>query len=291
MSKPVFILSSGRCGSTLLQRLINSNPRFAICGEHGGFLRPLAQTYQTLTADKQVQSYIHEKGNDRAAFLKSIRVSNSFTAWDNFFQRDDVITQMRALIRGLLQADETLRWGFKEVRYTGLDVLPMLRDLFPEAQYLFLVRHPLDVITSRATSFLRPIGTRAVAGEVQARQRYTKGILDSLNGWQRLYETLFAVAKDMPGQSLTVRYEELSAADPALIKSLEQFLGEGRFNVGDVLRHKIDPAERGGALESLAASILLENWDHVVACVGETATEAGYTLSRQSLEAVASRPD
>jgi hypothetical protein len=36
---PIFLLGTGRCGSTLLQKILNSVDNVMIYGEHGGFLR------------------------------------------------------------------------------------------------------------------------------------------------------------------------------------------------------------------------------------------------------------
>lgn len=41
--QPVFVLSAGRSGSTLLQKLLNSSQELVIWGEHMGILRHLAR--------------------------------------------------------------------------------------------------------------------------------------------------------------------------------------------------------------------------------------------------------
>ena len=45
---PILLLGSGRCGSTLLQRVLNSSPEITVWGEHAGFLTSIAQSYFTL---------------------------------------------------------------------------------------------------------------------------------------------------------------------------------------------------------------------------------------------------
>ena len=40
---PIFLLGTGRCGSTLLQKILNSVENAMIYGEHGGFLKQVAR--------------------------------------------------------------------------------------------------------------------------------------------------------------------------------------------------------------------------------------------------------
>jgi len=42
---PIFLLGTGRSGTTLLQRIINSAEDVIIWGEHGGFLSQVSEAY------------------------------------------------------------------------------------------------------------------------------------------------------------------------------------------------------------------------------------------------------
>jgi hypothetical protein len=43
-----------------------------------------------------------------------------------------------------------VHWGFKEIRYgLGDRVLEMLADLYPYGRFIFIVRHPVEVIASK----------------------------------------------------------------------------------------------------------------------------------------------
>ena len=53
---PIFIFSSGRCGSTLMQRILNSYTDITVWGEHNGFLLDIAEAFFMLL-DKRNDRY------------------------------------------------------------------------------------------------------------------------------------------------------------------------------------------------------------------------------------------
>ena len=58
---PIFLLGTGRCGSTLMQKVLNSVENVMIFGEHGGFLRQIAKAYFLNQEDKKIAKYIMRK--------------------------------------------------------------------------------------------------------------------------------------------------------------------------------------------------------------------------------------
>ncbi len=47
--RPVFVISTGRSGSTLVQRLLNCHPAQVVWGEHHGFLASLLGAYMQMS--------------------------------------------------------------------------------------------------------------------------------------------------------------------------------------------------------------------------------------------------
>jgi hypothetical protein len=110
---PLFILSGGRSGSTLLQRLFNTHPNAFIYGEHNGFLRPLCQSFRLL----ELYSKMSEKHG--ALIREKQDVSETFIAWARPFDQPEYIAKLRILISELYKIDELPKnsvWGFKEIR-------------------------------------------------------------------------------------------------------------------------------------------------------------------------------
>jgi hypothetical protein len=287
MERPVFVLSSGRCGSTLLQRLLNSNPRLAIAGEHGGFLRSLSASYFYATRLEAVKKNIFARKQSRKTFAKNIRSSDKMVAWENFFTEEDFKESYRNFVRSLFCFDPALRWGFKEIGYGVRDeVAEMLRALFPEAYFIYLLRHPLDVVVSKATAFPRPrkLAQAALKGNNEAAERYRSLLNDYAVNWGRLYRHLLELAERDP-LSFTLRYEDLVARSAETLAGLEAFLGEGAFDVDSVLQHQVNVGPGNQEIKRLAVDVLLADWDKIVEEIDAPAAKAGYDLSRDHLEA------
>lgn len=285
MERPVFVLSSGRCGSTLVQRLLNSNPRFAIAGEHGGFLRSLSASYFYPLRLEAAQKNLFGRQQTRESFAKNIRKSGKMVAWENFFGEAEYQEAYRAFIRTLFCYDPALRWGFKEISYAVRDEVPeMLRELFPEAQFIILLRHPVEVIISKATAFPRPrkLAEAALSGDGEAAARHQALLTDYGDNWGKLYRHLLDFAESEPCCHI-IRYEDLVTRSTEALTGLEEFLGEGGFDVASILGQPVNVGGGENATRRLATQVVLENWEKITAAVSAPAAQAGYELSREVL--------
>jgi hypothetical protein len=147
--KPVFLLSPGRSGSTLLQRYLNCSTDLILWGEHAGFLRGIANSYYTATKNAEVQKLLKD-GQKYTQLLLDSKVPVSVDIeWTNNFNKEELRSAYTRLILELFSKDipPSVRWGFKEIRYTGREIL-FLRETFAEAQFVYIVRNPLDTIAS-----------------------------------------------------------------------------------------------------------------------------------------------
>jgi Sulfotransferase family len=149
IDRPVLLVGSGRCGSTLLQSVLNTNPDFLIWGEHNGFLRQIAAAYY----DAAHQRFPDQSGMNGGERIKKLRDSRRWPAWDNLCGAEEFREQFRGFIRSFF-ADPTGRagrWGFKEIRYgqTADDrTLQLMFDCFSETRLVILVREPEGTIFS-----------------------------------------------------------------------------------------------------------------------------------------------
>ncbi len=151
---PVFLLSPGRSGSTLLQRYLNCSKDLVLWGEHGGFLSSLRGSYQTWSENRNIQSLL-KKGRAHSGTLLSSRAALGVDIeWTNNFSPGQFKEQLTNLIVELFTVEVPLqtRWGFKEIRYNEKDII-FLRDLFPLAQFVFIVRDPIDTLASAIVAF------------------------------------------------------------------------------------------------------------------------------------------
>jgi len=157
--KQLFIIGSGRSGTTLVQRLFNSFPNIMIWGEHSGFLKDMAEAYFTLTLNSSMKEYSYtqplpDKGGDLLVHYKR---PERWQAWNNWFQPSDVKNIFRAHLESFFNPKGTAKsliWGFKEIRYGTNDrVIEFLAELYPNAQFVFATRNGLNTLERQLTTF------------------------------------------------------------------------------------------------------------------------------------------
>jgi hypothetical protein len=159
MKPPVFLLSSGRCGSTLVQRILNTYTDVTIWGEHAGVLRSAAEQYFRLLELADGKHPLFENRVNGVPFardrLTEEKSHNQWQAWLNWFNPSDLTPVFRNHVLSLFRPSflgEEETWGFKEIRY-GMDdrVIEFLSCLFPDAIFVFLVRDGYNTIASQVT--------------------------------------------------------------------------------------------------------------------------------------------
>jgi hypothetical protein len=156
---PIFLLGTGRCGSTLLQKILNSVGNAMIYGEHGGFLKQIAAAYFLNLEDKMIAKYIMSQnvaGKEPISVFETLKNPHLWSAWTNWYNRETVRNNFRDFIESSfnpIPLEQEVHWGFKEIRY-GLDdrVPEMLADLYPDGRLVFIVRHPVDVVASKISA-------------------------------------------------------------------------------------------------------------------------------------------
>ncbi len=155
--RPVIVLSAGRTGSTLLQKLLNTHEGLVIWGEHDGFLNPLMQSWKAVSRSKWIPdtkprgAWLLEKPRLRWPLADKRRLNaGKWTAWDGSFSKQSFNSSLRQFVDSLFcdNVPQTMRWGFKEIRYRNIEFMDFWSDLYPEAQYIFLLRNPIDTCLS-----------------------------------------------------------------------------------------------------------------------------------------------
>jgi hypothetical protein len=148
--RPVVILSAGRSGSTLLQKLLNSHEDLVIWGEHDGLLNLFMRSWKAVCRSR----WIPENEPQGAWLLEEDRPLNvdKWTAWDGSFSKQDFNKYLKRFIDNLFceNVPDDLRWGFKEIRYRNIDFMDFWSDFYPETQYILLMRNPIDSCLSFA---------------------------------------------------------------------------------------------------------------------------------------------
>lgn len=144
--QPIFLLATGwRTGSTLLQRILVTDPQLLLWGEPLGRLALIPRLTESLCAVS--------KGWPPAEYWVGEGSGELTTSWiaNLFPPASDLRAALREWMTRWLgvpaRARGYLRWGLKEVRLGAAEAC-LLRWLFPRAKFVVLLRHPCDACRS-----------------------------------------------------------------------------------------------------------------------------------------------
>lgn len=233
---PIFLFSAGwRSGSTLLQRLIMSDPRVLLWGEpfdECGVIQAMARTVRAFRSGWPPPDYYHSHHRDaKPGELADDWIANLFPAPEDlrrghraFFQATFAEPARRA---------GSHRWGIKEVRLTA-EHAHYLKWLYPNARFVFLYRNPLDAYQSYCrygrnwydTWPDKPVFTPTSFGR----------------HWRELTEGFLRDEQALG--ALVVRYEDMVKGADELLQRIERYL-DVRLD-RSVLGKKVGSSERGG---------------------------------------------
>lgn len=223
--RPVIIAGSGRCGSTLLQSVLNTNLDFLIWGEHNGFLRQISAAY----FGAEHPRFPDKQDLNAEQRIKKLRDGRRWPAWDNLCGDAEFLERFRTFIRSLF-ADPTghaTRWGFKEIRYgqNAQDhTLRLMFDCFPETRLIILVREPAPTIFSMLSHW-------AFAHQRQGNihiEELDQRILWAADLWNSQYLHLHSLSQAHAPNCLAIHYEDLAV--PRTYQKLARFLRTSLFD-------------------------------------------------------------
>ena len=176
LRRPGFVLSSVRSGSTLLRVIVDSHSM--LHAPHEMHLRDVAVQSRSRYLDRALAAV----GLDQRGL--------EYLLWDRYLQRELARSGKQRLV------NKTPNDVF---------VVDRIRECWPDAQLVFLLRHPAAIARSRAAT--RPQDTEE--RNLQMVRRYCDAVQDARTRYD----------------GLTVRYEELTAEPERVTQELCAFLG------------------------------------------------------------------
>jgi hypothetical protein len=260
---PIFLLGTGRCGSTLLQKILNSVDNAMIYGEHGGFLKQIAAAYFLNLEDKMIEKYIMSQnvaGKDPISVFETLKNPQLWSAWTNWYNRHTVKDNFRDFIESFfnpVSLKQKVHWGFKEIRY-GLDdrVPEMLADLYPDGRFVFIVRHPVDVIASKISA------------------RASDGIEADAHTWVAQNTYFLDFFRRNRERSSIVCYEELISNNSQQLSQLCHWLG---FSFSDRQRNIIETTKPSYRGRPRPAKLTRDEVNSINTITQEIRNELGYS--------------
>jgi len=207
--QPCFVVGSGRCGSTLLYRLLSRHPRVAMTNESGvvnflHFVNELAaQPHSELReyALRQPTPIYGIIGKDYASSFSDELLASSGQMLLNVYRRQF----------------PDKRWTWFGDKLTRPEAVVALQTLFPGLRTFLMVRDPRDVVCS-----MRTFGARE---SVRSGNPVFSAAADDLESYCRRWTMLYEGCMDwLPGM-LALRYEDLAFGDDAQLGRVMAHLG------------------------------------------------------------------
>ena len=262
---PVFVLGHPRSGTSLMCRLLLDHLGVNFGTESQFMIRYYKRLhkYGDLRDDRCLRWLFEEIGRER--FFERTRRNFGFVL--------DVDRAMRSITSrsyaGVLQAifeqfaigKGMTRWGDKTPEYASH--LPVLRELFPTAQYVHVVRDGRDVALSAFRTGFGP-----------------KNAHEAAIAWARQVRAIAAFGDTVPADDfLTIRYEDLLREPVATLGTLGAFLGIANHadvldTVAPGLRTQVRQDNTGKSTHLLSA----RETECFEALAGDVLTRHGYGL-------------
>jgi hypothetical protein len=212
---PIFLMSTGwRAGSTLLQRVLVTDPRLLVWGEplaEMGLLSRLTEMVSNSLSPRDLKLWYEQDNLD---------LSSLTTSWIATLSPPG--SDLRNALRGLFvqwlggpaRRRGFVRWGLKEVRLGGAEA-SLLYWLFPRAKFVVISRHPYDCYRSFTDS-----------GWHQLYYRHPEVRIDSAAGFAKHWNRLALSWAELPVgfPVFHIKYEDLTSGKVDF-RELESFLG------------------------------------------------------------------
>ena len=194
-----FVVGVGRSGTTLLRLMLDAHPDLAIPPET--YFGPAVAAFEREGTGGAVDAILGSQlwpdcGLAAAEFRE--RVARR--------RPSDVADLLRAFYELYAEKSGKRRWGDKTPHY--VEAMSMIRNVFPEARFVHIVRDGRDVALSLTPLWFSP-------GDVSAVAEF----------WSRTLISARRQARELPaGSYVEVRYEDLVREPAAVLKGLCEYL-------------------------------------------------------------------
>jgi len=144
--KFIIIASTGKSGSTLLQRIINTIPNSNITGEKDAAIINILKSYKSLKLCFRVHlknsNYIIKNNKKIFKNYDYLIENNIKPCWYNSFDLNDVRKKIRELIISILDNKKNNRiLGYKEIRFIDqIEIIDEFIELFPNTKVICHIR-------------------------------------------------------------------------------------------------------------------------------------------------------
>jgi len=234
--RPLFIGGCPRSGTTLLRSMLDNHPELGIPHETN-FVRPLwwqrihFGDLEDPANRRRVAEWIFKDDSVRGGRLRSGRIRRNAAIRRVAGAPPTIGSIVQACLQLYAELHGKRRWGDKRPAYSGF--IGMLFAMFPNAQYINVVRDPRGAVASQrlmnwdAPEVAVPAATARWEGAIHRADHFARSL--------------------RPDQLLDLRYEDLVSDPHATLQRVCTFAG---LDAGDAIETMIN-AERPGTLRGV----------------------------------------
>ncbi|HID93745.1 MAG TPA: sulfotransferase [bacterium (Candidatus Stahlbacteria)] len=236
--KPVFIIGTGRCGSSLLFNVLSKHPNVA-------FLSNICDKYPKAPSLNRLAMQLYDLGVINKVIEKKIVPSEAYSFWDCYApefsnpHRDlvgsDVRVNVKNSLRKTIAAMLTRKRSRLLVKITGWPRISYLKEIFPDALFIHMLRDGravansfLNLNISWWTGWMGPENWKwgELPTEYQKEwKKYNQSYIALAAILWKILMDAFELAKNFLSQNqlLEIRYEDLVQNPVAVLKKTIKF--------------------------------------------------------------------
>lgn len=280
MIQPIFLICTERSGSNLLRVMMGAHPNVtAVPPVH--LLRDVAARTDILTGKDNNKAELENLRNGVLQGLKTFYSEDVVSAISTAIFNQELFTA-KHFIRSLYSAiAEISGQNIVFIKENHLaNVAPLIIDAFPNAQFVFQVRDPRDVMASAISLREKNLGNKFGS------------FRNGLSIWQEDQSFGLRMLGFFGSERVFFhRYEDLISAPQSALQSLCQFVGipfnHAMLNYHEDLANQKD-SERNSAVQNISKPIIVGNTNKfltsltepqivaVEACLGDFMDRFGY---------------
>lgn len=263
---PVFVIGFARSGTSVTCRMLRRYLKVSFGTESQFIIRYLnrLESYGDLQVDANVRRLIADISTERF-FTRTNR------NWGFVFDPDAAFASLKArtyrdvlnaIFGQLAQHNGMVRWGDKTPQYNR--DLSRLLELFPDAQFVHVVRDGRDVALSIGKTAFGPKNACEAALDW----------FNALNAIERFSKTVPTV------QFVEVRYEDLTSEPAKVLEGLAGFLGidDRSGDLSAVIRRRVGSDVKSNNSGKWRQALSRRDVERFEAMAGDALTRHGYAL-------------
>jgi hypothetical protein len=202
-ANPVFILTGSRSGSTLLRFILDTHPELSCPPETGlgSLCATIARAASVLDGSAMKEAVDNQLLTPAAEKVLRATVEHIF--------------------QSLLSDTDVRRWCDKSL--DNINHVDLLSQVWPEAQYICLVRHCMDVVASAVEAC--PWGLTGFGFDQYVSHYPGNSVAAVAAYWLQTTSNILEFSKRHDRQCLVLRYEDLVSSPEEVIRQICIFLG------------------------------------------------------------------